>query len=70
MPPLAALSSNTRLEVAILGAFVIWTVAGGLVATYGQGRGFRFWPLFISAFFLGFPLVLLGVALAAGPDRG
>ncbi len=35
---------------------------------YGTGRGFRFWPLFIAAVFLGFPLVLLGITLAAGPD--
>ena len=64
----AALSSGSRLAVIAAGAFVIWLIAAFMTATYGTGRGFRFWPLFIAAVFLGFPLVLLGITLAAGPD--
>src|ERR1017187_2290338 len=35
------------------------------VAFYGQGRGDPFFPLFVSALFLSFPVVLLVVTIAA-----
>lgn len=36
---------------------------------YGRDLGYPFFPLFISAVFLGFPIVLLAVTIGAGPRR-
>lgn len=63
---LLALSSLGDFAILIGAAVTIWLVAALLVADYGHGKGFAFWPLFIAALFLGFPLVLLGVTLASG----
>lgn len=51
---------------AIALAIVIWLLLAYAVAQYGENKGFAFAPLFIATLFLGFPLVLLGIALAAG----
>jgi hypothetical protein len=34
-----------------------------MVANYGESKGFGFGPLFLAALFLGFPTVLLAVAI-------
>jgi hypothetical protein len=47
-------------------ALAVAVIVNYLVADYGRARGFAFWPLFITAFFLGWPLVWLAVAIGAG----
>lgn len=66
-----ALTSTARGEIIGVAVFVLWLAVAAMVAGYGHGKGFPFFPLFISAFFLGplWPLVLLGIALAAGPRK-
>jgi hypothetical protein len=47
----------------------VWLLFAAGTAEYGRSRGYPFFPLFIASVFLGFPLVLLAVTLAAGPRR-
>jgi hypothetical protein len=61
-----ALTASARVALILVVAFVVVVAAAAMVASYGYGRGFRFWPLFLSALFLGFPLVLLAIAIAVG----
>lgn len=65
--PVLALSTAGSVGIAILGGLVLWTTQAALVADYGHGKGYPFFPLFLSAWFLGFPLVLLAVVIGAGP---
>jgi hypothetical protein len=47
-------------------AFVIIglnVVSSAAVAAYGAGKGFPFVPVLIGSLFIGFPIVLLAVAL-------
>jgi membrane protease YdiL (CAAX protease family) len=75
---LFALSTGARIAIVAAGAVIVWTVLAALVADYGRGKGFPFWPLFLSGLALapaGWALVLLGVTLAGGresrsPDQG
>jgi hypothetical protein len=63
---LFALTASARLALILAAAIVVAVALDAMVASYGYGKGFRFWPLFISAIFLGFPLVLLTIAIAGG----
>ena len=62
-----ALASGPRVVAIIGGALLVWLVFGGMVAEYGRERGYPWFPLFLSAIFLGFPLVLLVVTIGSGP---
>ena len=63
---LAAMSSLEALVFGAVVVFVVWTVAAWLAAEYAYRRRFPFWPVFLCAVFLGFPLVLLAVVIGAG----
>jgi hypothetical protein len=65
--PLAALSSSTRALIVFGGAAVVYVTVNLMVASYGQDKGYPFFPLFAASTFLGFPVVLLVVTIAAGP---
>ena len=69
---LLALTTGARIAIISGGALLVWLVLAVLVADYGRGKGFPFFPLFISAVFLGpvgWALVLLAVTIGAGPRR-
>jgi hypothetical protein len=63
---LGAIASN-QVPIIILGAVVIWLVLAALVAEYGRGKGFPWFPLFICGVFLSWALVLLAVTIGGGP---
>jgi hypothetical protein len=63
---LFALTTATRTALILAGGFVVWGLLAAMVASYGYGKGFSFWPLFLSGVFLGFPVVLLAIAIAVG----
>lgn len=66
---LAVISSSAVTSVLVVAA-VAWLTANLLVASYGRDKGYPFFPIFVSAWFLGFPLVLLVVTIvAARKDR-
>jgi hypothetical protein len=46
-----------------LGVFLLNIAIAMAVANYGPSKGFPFAPVLIAALFIGFPLVLLAVAL-------
>jgi hypothetical protein len=67
-----ALTTSARVGIVIAGGFVIWILLAAAAATYGSAKGYPFFPLFISALFLGplgWALVLLAVTIGAGPRR-
>jgi hypothetical protein len=64
-----ALSTASRIDLILAGAAVVWTGLAAMAASHGYRKGYPLWPLFISGFFLGFPLVLLAVTIGAGPQR-
>ena len=64
--PLAALSTENRTLIAIGCAALVYLIVAVVVAGYGQGKGYPFFPLFVASMFMGFPLVLLVVTIAAG----
>jgi hypothetical protein len=63
------LTTAGRVGIVIAAGLAIILIADALVASYGRDRGYPFVPLFISAIFLGFPLVLLAIVIGAGPTR-
>lgn len=64
----AALTPGARVEILIAAGAILWLGFAAMTAGYGREQGYPFVPLFIAAVFLGFPLVLLVVAIAAGPQ--
>jgi peptidoglycan/LPS O-acetylase OafA/YrhL len=62
------MSAHEIHNLVIAGA-LIWTVLAILVAMYATMKGYPGFPIFLAAVFLGFPLVLLAVTVAAGPRR-
>lgn len=64
---LFALTTAGRVGLIVAGGLVLWLGSAAMVAEYGRGRGYGWWPLFVSALFLGFPLVLLAVTIGSGP---
>jgi hypothetical protein len=66
MSVLATLSSSLAALVVV--AVIVWLGGALLVAFWGQARGYPFWPLLICAAIIGWPIVLLVVVIAAGPD--
>jgi hypothetical protein len=64
--PLAALSTNARIEIGIGAGVLIYVIINALVAGYGRTKGYPFFPLFVASLFIGFPVVLLVVTIAAG----
>lgn len=68
--PVLALTTAARIDIIGGAAILLWLAIATMVAGYGRGKGFPFFPLFVSAIFLGpvgWALVLLGIVLAAGP---
>jgi hypothetical protein len=59
-------SDGGRTLAIIGGSVLVYLVINAIVAGYGRGKGYPFLPLFISSVFLGFPVVLLVVTIAAG----
>jgi hypothetical protein len=57
-------SATINLPAILVGAVVVWLGLSAIVADYGRGRGFPFFPLFVCGVFLGWPLVLLAVTVA------
>lgn len=60
-----ALTGGDRV---LFGAVVVaaaWVMLATMTANYGANRGFDFAPLFVCSLFLGFPLVLLAITIAA-----
>jgi hypothetical protein len=64
---MAALSIGARDAIIVGGVAVIFLLVNAAVASYGSDRGYPFFPLFVASLFMGFPLVLLVVTIAAGP---
>lgn len=67
---LAALTTTARIEIISGAAILVWLVLAVVVADYGRGKGYPFFPLFVSAVFLGpvgWAIVLLAVTVGAGP---
>lgn len=64
-----AITTAGKVEIIIAAVIAINLIVDWLVPSYGRDRGYPFAPLFISAFFLGFPLVLLAIVIGAGPQR-
>jgi hypothetical protein len=64
-----ALTTTGNAGIVAGGVVLIWLVLSAMVAAYGSDRGYPFFPLFVSAAFIGFPVVLLVVTIAAGPRR-
>ena len=60
----------SKIIVVVLAIVVVKVIVDYLVASYGRDEGFPFVAVFVSSFFLGFPLVLLAVAVAGGPRHG
>lgn len=58
------IATVTSLDISVLA--LVWLLLAIGAAGYGYVNGFAFWPLFVAAVFIGFPIVVLGVALAAG----
>lgn len=66
---LTAAQAREIIDISILAGGLVWLVLCVAVAAYGNGKGYPFFPLFISGVFLGpigWPLVLLAVTIAAG----
>jgi hypothetical protein len=61
------MTPTEKLLIVLAALLTIKLTLDVLVADYGRGPGHPFWPLLISAVFLGFPAVLFVVALV--PDR-
>ena len=66
MSVIATITTGDRLLILAGVAVIAWLFQALLVGNYGDARGFRFWPLFLSALFIGFPLVLLAVTIGRG----
>jgi len=63
---LATISASALLVAVIIIGIIIYLAINFMVATYGRDRGYPFFPLFVASWFLGFPLVLLVITIAAG----
>ena len=64
---LAAVTTTARIEIIVGAGLVLWQALAAMAAGYGRGKSYPFFPLFVAAVFLGFPIVLLAVAIGAGP---
>jgi hypothetical protein len=60
--------TNNQTATVIVGIGLLYLLINGFVAGYGHGKGYPFFPLFVASLFLGFPLVLLVITIAAGPS--
>lgn len=63
-----AITTGGKVAVIFAAAIALNLIVTWLVASYGRDKGYPFAPLFVSAFFLGFPLVLLAIVIGAGPE--
>jgi Na+/H+ antiporter NhaC len=57
-----------HISEVLLFTIVAWLALGTVASLYGWQKGYPFFPLFVASTFLGFPVVLLVVAVAAGRD--
>lgn len=49
----------------VIAAVAIWLALAATAADYGRHHGYPFFPLFVCGACIGFPLVLLTVAIAS-----
>lgn len=68
MIPLGSIE-GTVVGVSIV-VFGLWLGFALAVASYGDRKGFPFFPLLVSAVLLSPPLVLLGIAIGVGVRDG
>jgi hypothetical protein len=55
---------------AVLGGIaIVWIAVSVAAALYPWSKGYPFFPMFVAALFLGFPIVVFVVAIAVGRDR-
>lgn len=57
--------ATISLTNALLAAGIAWTVMALMTATYGRDHNYPWFPLFLAALFVGFPVVLLVVAIGS-----
>lgn len=57
--------TGSHLWVLAAGAAAIWLLLAAAAAEYGRWHGFPWFPLFASALFLSWPIVLLAVAIGS-----
>jgi hypothetical protein len=57
--------AGINYPVLIVGGVVAYALLNVLVALYGRDKGYPFFPIYVASWFLGFPLVLLVVTVAA-----
>lgn len=62
----AALSTGGHVALFVGAGVAVWFGLAGMTASYGSNRGFAFFPLFVCAIFVGFPVVLLAVPIGDG----
>jgi hypothetical protein len=62
----AAISVERSVLAVAVGGVVLYLMFNAFTAGYGRSKGYPFFPLFVSSLFMGFPLVLLVVTIAAG----
>jgi hypothetical protein len=62
---------SATLQHVLIGAGIADAVAALLVAAYGHDFGYPAFPLFLASLFIGFPIVLLVVAIGSrhGPVK-
>ena len=59
--------TTQQLALILGGLALVYVASSAMVAFYGRQSGYPFFPLFVAAIFLGFPVVLLVITIAAGP---
>lgn len=57
-----AIATGPGLIVALA---AVWVILNAATAFYGKAFGYPFFPLFVAGLVLGFPVVLLVVAIAS-----
>jgi hypothetical protein len=60
---------GTAIIAGGIGAILIWIIFAGAVASHGKDHGYSWGGLFLSALFLGWPLVLLAITINSGGQR-
>jgi len=62
-------NTTAAINLLVVGGAILWLGLAVMTAAYGAKRGFALLPLTIAALFLGFPVVLLAIAIGAGVNR-
>jgi hypothetical protein len=66
MIAVGAINIGTAIVAGGIGAVLIWIICAGAVASHGKDQGYSWGGLFLSALFLGWPLVLLAITIGSG----